>query len=243
VVIINADDWGRSRDETDAAADCFARGRITSVTAMVFMQDSERAAHVARERGIDVGLHLNLDQPFTGEVPSGPARERHERVVAFLTSREYAFLLYNPLLSQDFRDAYQAQYAEFVRLYGRPPSHVDGHHHLHLCTNMLLGRVITQGVRVRRSFHFWPGEKGLANRSYRKAVDWLLARRHPIVDYFFALPHCFDERRMDRVVSLARTAVVEIMTHPTNPAEHAFLTGFKFASSLGSIQAGTYAAV
>src|SRR5437868_14435949 len=40
---LNADDWGRSGAETDAALRCYKGGRITSVSAMVFMQDSERA--------------------------------------------------------------------------------------------------------------------------------------------------------------------------------------------------------
>jgi predicted glycoside hydrolase/deacetylase ChbG (UPF0249 family) len=48
VLIINADDWGRSPAETDAALDCFSNGRITSVTAMVFMADSKRAADLAK---------------------------------------------------------------------------------------------------------------------------------------------------------------------------------------------------
>ena len=65
MLIINADDLGRSRAETDAALRCYKAGRITSVSAMVFMSDSERAAEVARENELDVGLHLNFGEPFT----------------------------------------------------------------------------------------------------------------------------------------------------------------------------------
>ena len=64
MIIVNADDWGRSRSDTDAALACYKEERITSVSAMVFMEDSARAAELAKEMGIDVGLHINLTQPF-----------------------------------------------------------------------------------------------------------------------------------------------------------------------------------
>src|SRR4029077_20103780 len=60
VLIINADDWGRSQETTDRIAECVAHGAVSSVSAMVFMEDSERSAVIARERGIDAGLHLNF---------------------------------------------------------------------------------------------------------------------------------------------------------------------------------------
>jgi len=60
MLIINADDLGRSVVETDAALRCYSAGRITSVSAMVFMSDSERAAELANGNGLDVGLHLNF---------------------------------------------------------------------------------------------------------------------------------------------------------------------------------------
>jgi predicted glycoside hydrolase/deacetylase ChbG (UPF0249 family) len=37
MLIVNADDWGRSVAETDSALRCYQAGRITSVSAMVFM--------------------------------------------------------------------------------------------------------------------------------------------------------------------------------------------------------------
>ena len=65
MLIINADDWGRSLAETDAALECYKAGRITSASAMVFMGDSERAAELAKENKLDVGLHLNFTDRFT----------------------------------------------------------------------------------------------------------------------------------------------------------------------------------
>ena len=243
MIIINADDWGRSRPETDAAMACYERGRITSASAMIFMEDSVRAAQIARDRGMDVGLHLNLSEKFSGEIPGGTLAERHDRIARFLGSHKYALLLYHPTLGRDLQYVYRAQVDAFTVLYGRPPSHIDGHQHLHLCTNMLLDGIIADGEKVRRSFHFWPGERSLANRAYRRAVDRLLARRYRITDYFFALSQCMQQQRLARVLDAAQTSMVEIMTHPATAGENAFLMSDAFLASLGSLEMGTFASL
>lgn len=241
MLIINADDWGRTREETDAALRCFRQGRISSATAMVFMEDSERGAELAKECGIDLGLHLNLTQNFNGPGASDALRESQARVVRYLTSGKYAFLLYNPVLRADFRRVYEGQRAEFARLHGREPSHVDGHRHMHLCTNILLGGVLPGGERVRRGFHFWPGEKSLPNRLYRRAVDQLLLQSRRSTDFFFALSQCLQPQRLDRVIELAKGHIVELMTHPVAPLEQAHLLGEVHRRHLDQVQLGTYA--
>lgn len=59
MIIVNADDWGSSPIETNAALACYREERISSVSAMVFMEDSVRASALAKETGIDTGLHIN----------------------------------------------------------------------------------------------------------------------------------------------------------------------------------------
>ena len=60
MLIINADDYGRNAAATDNTLRVFRRGAIISASAMVFMDDSERASQLALEAGLEVGLHLNL---------------------------------------------------------------------------------------------------------------------------------------------------------------------------------------
>ena len=90
-------------------------------------------------------------------------------IVRFLTGNKYSQLLYNPFLRKEFAYSYEAQAEEFARLYSKPPSHIDGHHHMHLCANFLLSNMIPAGTKMRRNFSFWPGEKSLLNRAYRVA--------------------------------------------------------------------------
>jgi len=236
MIIVNADDWGRSRDETDAALSCYLKGRVSSVSAMVFMEDSHRAARLAKEVGLDVGLHLNFSVPFSGEGASSHLAKFHERIVSFLRLNKYAVLIYNPFLRKLFQSVFQAQVDEFCRLYEKSPSHFDGHQHMHLCANLLFANLIPEGAKVRRSFSFFKGEKSLINRKYREVVDRRLASKYRLTDYFFALSQQLQEDRLSRVAHLARTATVELMTHPVRPEEYHFLVSDRFLALLFSIQ-------
>jgi len=243
MLIINADDWGRSMVETDAALRCCRAGRITSVSAMVFMADSERAAELATANGVEIGLHLNFTEPFTdGRCPEN-LRHCQGRVVRFLKRNKYAQVLYNPWLQNEFAYSYHAQTEEFERLFGRTPSHIDGHHHMHLCANLLFTNLIPAGIRIRRNFSFWPGEKGPVNRAYRALVDRWLQRRYHLTDYFFDLTQSIRQGKMDRMMALAKTTNVELMTHPILPGEADYLISSEFWELLQCLQVGSYALV
>ena len=241
MLIVNADDFGRSRTETDAVVACYAARRITSTTAMVFMADSVRAADETKDCGIGVGLHLNLSERFTAPHVDERLQHMHNRVVGFLTSSKYAILVYNPLLRREFRAVIQAQIDEFVRLYGRAPVHVDGHQHHHLCANVLVDKLLPSANPVRRSFSFWPGEKSVLNRLYRKRVDQALARNHRLADYFFSLDECLQHGRLPRVFALAKSSVVEVMTHPARAHEYDYLMSDVFRRQIAQLSVGTYA--
>jgi predicted glycoside hydrolase/deacetylase ChbG (UPF0249 family) len=182
-----------------------------------------RAAKLAKQTDLDVGLHVNLNQDFSGADCPESVKRSQRRIRRFLKLNKYALLIYNPLLRKDFHHVYEAQAAEFVRLYGRQPSHVDGHRHMHLCSNMLLDGVIPNGQKVRRSFSFWPGEKSTMNRAYRTFVDKRLAARYRTTDYFFALSQCLQHGRLQRVEDLAKISNVELMTHPEKADEYRWL--------------------
>jgi predicted glycoside hydrolase/deacetylase ChbG (UPF0249 family) len=241
VLIINADDWGRAQVETDAALECHQRGCVTAVSAMVFMADSERAANIALEYRVDVGLHLNFSQEF--DQPGVPAHlhEHQGKLMRFTLHRRFPMLLYNPLLRESFRRAFQAQWNEFIRIYGAPPSHVDGHHHRHLCANLLVDRFIPAGLPLRRNFTYAKDERGTINRVYRHFVDRLLLRRYRLTDSFFSLAEVLRSHRMSKVIQAARTGTVELMTHPIAESERLFLLSDEFATLTRDIDLGSFA--
>jgi predicted glycoside hydrolase/deacetylase ChbG (UPF0249 family) len=243
MIIINADDWGRCRAETDAAHHFVLAGRITAVSAMVYMDDSARAADIARNAGLDVGLHVNLTQPFDQKGVPGGLVSDHEQISRFLSRSRYAQVVYHPALRRHFQSVYEAQAAEFERVYGSPPSHIDGHRHMHLASNMLWDGIIPKGQRVRRSFSFSPRQKGAVNRAYRSLVDWRLSSRYQMTDYFFVLSQNLQSDCLRRLSRLARSAVVEVMTHPIAPDERAVLASDEFRDFLEGLEVGTFASV
>lgn len=223
-LIINADDWGRDQETTDRIVECVGHGAISSVSAMVFMEGSERAAAIARESGIDAGLHLNVTTPFSGSNTSKHLSDQQRRISHYLRRHRLAQIIYNPALRTAFEYVVAAQVAEFRRLYGREPERLDGHHHMHLCANVLFAHLLPVGTVVRRNFTFHAGERSAANQLYRRTVDRFLARRHRLTDFLFSLSPLEPASRLLRIVSLARTQVVEVETHPVNDAEREFLT-------------------
>jgi len=234
---INADDVGRTCAETDAALRCVRRGRLTSVSAMVFMDDSERAAELLRDEGIPVGIHVNFTEAFSAPAVPASVSASQSRVRPFLASHKYAMLIYNPFLRKDFRVLYEYQCEEFMRLYQREPMHVDGHEHMHLCTNMLASGLIRQGQRVRRQQSFWPDQGRLLNRTYRGLIDQFLVRQYETVDHFLELAHYVEGSRMVKVAELARTNTVEVMAHPAMPAEYSYLMSDDFGQLLKGLTA------
>src|SRR5262245_43199918 len=104
-LIVNADDWGRDRRTTDAILDGVHCGAVSAVSAMVFMADSERAAAVASERGLDAGLHLNLTTSLSA--PGCPRRvaERQALLTGRLRRHRLAPIVFRPHLAHAFADA------------------------------------------------------------------------------------------------------------------------------------------
>ena len=145
-------------------------------------------------------------------------------------------LLYNPILRKAFRELFTAQVEEFARLYGREPSRFDGHHHMHLCSNMILDRILPFGAKVRRSFSFSPGERSFVNRYYRRCVDRRLVTRHQTGDFFFILSHHLAISRLQRVVELATTHEVELLTHPHVNVEYEALMSDEFANAISRVR-------
>ncbi len=235
-LIINADDWGRDSDTTDLQLECILNRAVSSVSAMVFMKDSERSALLGLRHGVDAGLHLNFTTPFTMPGCSSKLIEHQERCARFLKSHRFAPIVYHPGLTASFRYVTEAQLDEFERLYGHRPERVDGHHHMHLCANVLLGGLLPQGIIVRRNFSFRRGEKGPFNRAYRHWQDRALARHNRAADFFFSLPPLNPRSRLEDICALADRYNVEVETHPSNPEEFRFLMSGELSRCAGEVK-------
>jgi predicted glycoside hydrolase/deacetylase ChbG (UPF0249 family) len=237
MLFVNADDLGLDRETTDRILACLRKDRIHGVSAMIFMKDSERAAKLVRENALDVALHLNLTHELFEKNASSKLRDHHRRVAAYLRACKASQILYNPALKRSFDYVFHAQWDEFCRLYGRPPIRLDGHHHMHLCMNMLFPNRYPTGLRIRRNFSFRSSEKGFANRLYRHLVDSWLVSRFQCMDFFFSL-FPIETRRIGWIVSLSRSSNVELMVHPARDNEFHFLLGNTWSELMAETKCG-----
>jgi predicted glycoside hydrolase/deacetylase ChbG (UPF0249 family) len=237
-LVINGDDWGRDEVTTNSILTCLRLGSVSCASGMVFMKDSERAAGLAREHGVDTGLHLNFTAPFSAGMVPGKLSEQQGRLARFLSRSKLMSTVYHPGLVNCFQYVVATQLDEFRRLYGSEAARIDGHHHMHLCANVVFSELLPHGAIVRRNFSFAVGEKSALNRWYRRVIDRKLARHHRMADYFFSLPP-IQESRLSRMTHLAKTSIVEVETHPARQEEFDLLTGRGLRSLTNDIPIAT----
>lgn len=243
LLIVNADDLGLGRTETEAILDCFARGAITSATALVWMGDSARAAELARATRLPVGLHLNLIEPFTApEVPAAVA-DRQMRVVRRLRSRGLATQLYHPGWARDFELCIADQLQRFEQLYGRAPTHVDGHQHMHLAFNALFAHALRPVDKIRRPVNRLPIESPPGKRAARALVDRLVRLRFATTDWCLSirpLHPALGGAGIEPALDRARSGSTELVVHPGYSDELAVLQSPAWRVLLGTYPLGSF---
>jgi predicted glycoside hydrolase/deacetylase ChbG (UPF0249 family) len=243
LLIVNADDFGHDREATDLTIACFAAGQISSATAMVQMADSRRAAELALERDLPTGLHLNFTEPFSAAEVPAPARERQLlacRVFGDGGLRLRAWT-YDPRIASRVEDAIRDQLEQFRALFGREPTHVDGHNHVQVCPNVARAQALT-GFKLRNALWSWPSSRtamGLA-RALRRA---LTARRFPTTRYFLDIAELYrrdSPAELAARLEVAREASVEVMAHPAFGHELQALRDPAWASTIAALPLGSY---
>lgn len=240
MLIITADDYGKTRHATDNILECFSRKRITSASAMVFMEDSERAASLSLKTSVEVGLHLNFTLPFSASNIPPKLREHQNRLVSYLTKHKISKVIYTPFLTDSFKLLFESQQREFIRLYGRLPDHYNGHHHMHLCANVLAGKLIPNGARVRTTFRFDPGEKNIFNLVYRYILDIWISRIFVSTNCFFSIVPVQNHKRLRQIINRAAEETIEIEVHPENAEEIEFLLSDQHKSLIDSVHTGCF---
>ena len=241
LVIVNADDLGMTVDVTDRILACFSAQVISSSSLMVWMDDSSRAAALSREASLPIGLHLNLDERFTGDVPI-EVRDAHDRVRSWFASGPRLLASFNPSRSfhHDLRTSISAQLDEFRRLVGCEPTHIDGHHHVHMRWDVLCSSALPAKIPLRSTR--WVDAKRPAG-ILRSGRTWWLRRRFISTDLFVDLRHISPALGgTDTLVSSSvRAATIEVMTHPGTIDEFAVLNSPWWREVTRGLPVGSFA--
>jgi predicted glycoside hydrolase/deacetylase ChbG (UPF0249 family) len=167
-LIVNADDLGLSPGVNRGILEAHRRGIITSTTVMV----NQRAAPSGVDQALDdapdlgLGLHLTLTE---GRPVSPP--DRVPSLVdgdgCFYSIREWADRLFS-FRPDDIRREIEAQVDRFVGLAGRPPDHLDAHHHASYLHPAGLETMLT----VARRYNI-PMRSGGTHGPFEEALDTL----------------------------------------------------------------------
>jgi predicted glycoside hydrolase/deacetylase ChbG (UPF0249 family) len=245
LLIVNADDLGGEAYKTDAIIAAHSAGAITSATAMMWMEDSERAAERARSAGLPVGLHINLTHPFSGPRVPGPARERQRELCRRFARLGLRRWTWDPTIQRAVDAALAEQLERFAELYGGQPDHVDGHEHVHVCPNVLFSPALRGIARARTSQS--PAEAaGAAARLGWRVKHAAVRRRFRTTDRFWSVQRLhpvLGGSGFPAAVALARTEAVEIMCHPGDPAEDALLASDSWRAALAGARLGSFGAL
>ena len=133
-LVVTADDFGLSPGVVEGIVEAHEIGTVTSTSLMVNAPAAEAAFEEARRLpSLAVGLHFVL----TFGRPLGPP-ESLSRLLdengAFRKNKSGAHETARP---DEVREELRAQLRAFERGVGRPPTHIDGHHHVHLHPGIL----------------------------------------------------------------------------------------------------------
>lgn len=128
-LIVNADDLGSGPGRDAGILELFAAGAVTSASLLVNGPTAAAAATAAVAAGLPLGLHLNLSegQPLTG----GDALAGADGRLRGKSGARRA-LAAGDIDAAALAREIRAQFDAFVALTGELPSHVDGHHHIHV---------------------------------------------------------------------------------------------------------------
>jgi len=244
LLIVNADDWGYDEPTTQAIADCHLAGGLTSTTAMMFMAGTAQAASLAADLPqMGIGLHLNLFEEYSDESVPDSVRDRQRRLLDRFRRSRLRRWVYDPRIRRQVDQVVADQWERFVELYGRRPTHVDGHHHSHMAINVLLGGSLPRGIAIRNA---------LSDGHRRSPVtDLLRAGRRRLVlsrfrstDYFFSIETVWpglEGPPPEETLGLSRRNSVEVMVHPAYPREYEPLQSRDWVEALRRLPTGTFA--
>lgn len=128
ILIVNADDFGLSKAQNYGIIEAFNHGIVTSTTAMMNGAAAEHAVALSKAYPkLAVGMHfvLTLGKPLSAMPHLVNAQGELDKGI---WQRAEADTL--PL--EEIQQELCWQFARFIQLFGRAPTHIDSHHHVHM---------------------------------------------------------------------------------------------------------------
>lgn len=242
-LILNADDYGRTPGVSRGVRRAHRRGIVTSTSVMMNMPGVEADLRAALDAcpTLGLGVHLTL----TAGAPLLPPEQAPSLATADGQFPPLgAFVARLAALDRgEVRAEWQAQIEKFCRFAGRPPDHLDSHHHTSYFTPALFETMLdlaaAYGCALRRPLAADPkavravvaGLPGALASQILEFAPRLLAERqiphpdHLIVSFYgegATLEH------LSSILQMLPEGAAEIMCHP-GFADGALLAGSGYA--------------
>ncbi|WP_417313660.1 chitin disaccharide deacetylase [Enterobacter sp.] len=231
LLIVNADDFGLSKGQNYGIIEACRRGVVTSTTALVNGDAVEHAAALAREvPGLGVGMHfvLTLGMPLSPM----PGLTRDGQLGKWI----WEMAEQDALPLDEIARELDCQFNRFVDIFGREPTHLDSHHHVHMIPAIFpivadFARRKGVAMRVDRevqalhglSFFSVPTSDGFSSAFYGEAIDEALflkvlddsaARGEKSLEVM-AHPAFVDNTVRKSAYCWPRLAELDVLTSPT----------------------------
>lgn len=251
-LVVVADDFGRSSSINRAIADAHDRGIVTAASLMAVGEAFEEAVLMARERrALSVGLHVTLCDGSSllphSLIPELVSVDGH-----FEKKPAKAWMKIRPSLLQQIEQEIKVQFNR-IEESGIRPTHIDGHHHLHmhpLVFKILCRQASERGIRWVRipkeplplilalrsrsrgivPFLEWSvfGMLSAYNRALARRYGLLIARR----TYGLSATGSLNEERLLEILNCLVISVNELFSHPDMSTE----SGVRELDALTSIR-------
>jgi len=127
LLIVNADDFGLCKAQNYGIIEAFNHGVVRSTTAMMNAPGIEHAAVLSKASPqLSVGMHfvLTLGRPLSPM----PNLTREGELGKWIWDMAEAGTL--PL--NEIARELECQFGRFIELFGKMPTHIDSHHHVHM---------------------------------------------------------------------------------------------------------------
>lgn len=164
-MILCADDYGLSPGVGAAIRDLVRISRLSAVSCMTISASwpDEAAKLIPLADGIEVGLHLTLtDMQPLGPMPRLALSGRLPTLRKLLWQAQFSHVV-----RDEIRDELHRQITAFVAAFGRLPSYVDGHKHVHQMP--WIGPIVLEAMNERLRPDCWV--------RYCDEPLWSIARR------------------------------------------------------------------
>lgn len=220
-VVINADDFGISKNVNETIILCHQHGILTSTTLMAFGNAFNEAIILANENpNLGIGVHLVLDGDF--QVPFFNSNIFNPGTKKLYSKQDIIKTINKFKLKQADLVRFYSLQVEKILDSGIQISHLDHHHHLHrfypvlnalikIANKYNIEFIRSQNILIHKS-------KSIVNRLYRSIhQQYLKIKLDTLNGYFDIYPHTIPEAvlRLQRLLESGKK-ITEIVAHPTN---------------------------